>query len=105
MVIKRSPNAWSIFLANVKSYTLHIKLQWLLFGQLLEKIGILYNLASGHPGRSQPTQKWHKNVNFLFQKVEIFNKTFEIIVQGKLVIFLSVLLAVLLAGLRRPSRQ
>ena len=37
------------FLANLKSNTFHIKLLWLLFGQLLKKIGLLFNLASGHP--------------------------------------------------------
>ena len=35
-------------LANVKGNTFHIKLLWLLFGQLLENVGLLFNLASGH---------------------------------------------------------
>ena len=32
----------------MKSNTFHVKLLWLLFGQILEKIGLLFNLASGH---------------------------------------------------------
>ena len=36
------------FLASVKRYIYHIKLQWLLCGQLLEKFGLLFNLASGY---------------------------------------------------------
>ena len=30
-------------------YTFHVKPLWLLFGQLLEQFGQLFNLASGHP--------------------------------------------------------
>ena len=36
------------FWAKVKSNTFHVKLMWLLFGHLLEKFGLLMNLASGH---------------------------------------------------------
>ena len=32
----------------MKSKTFHVKLLWLLFELLLEKIGILFNLASGY---------------------------------------------------------
>ena len=34
----------------MKSYTFNVKLLWLLFGQLLEKVGLLFSLASGHSG-------------------------------------------------------
>jgi len=45
----------------------------------------LNQIWSYQTGGEQPVWKWLKNVNFSFEKVEIFNKTFEIIVQGKLV--------------------
>ena len=48
--IKSSPNAWWNFWPIWKATTFHIKLLWLLFGQLLEKIGLYFNLVSGHPG-------------------------------------------------------
>ena len=38
------------FWAKVKSNTFNIKLLWLLFGQLLENFGLIFNLASGHSG-------------------------------------------------------
>ena len=34
--------------AKKKGSTFHVKLLWLLFGQLLEKFELLFNLASGH---------------------------------------------------------
>ena len=38
------------FWATMKSKTFQVKLLWLLFGQLLEKCEIIFNLASGHFG-------------------------------------------------------
>ena len=40
-------NFWN----KVKSNTFHVKLQYLLFGQLLEKFGLFFNLASDHSDR------------------------------------------------------
>ena len=39
------------FWAKAKMSTFHIKLLWLLFGQFLEKIGLQFNLTSGHSER------------------------------------------------------
>ena len=38
------------FWTNAKSNIFHVKLLWLLFGKLSEKIGLLFNSASGHSG-------------------------------------------------------
>ena len=43
------------FWAKVKSNTFNIKLQWLLFGQLLENFGLIFNLASGHSDLEEKT--------------------------------------------------
>ena len=45
---KKLPKCMVNFWATVKGNTFHGKLLWLLFGQLLEEIGLLFNIASSY---------------------------------------------------------
>ena len=45
---KSSPNIWQQIWAIVKNGTFYIKLMWILFGQLLQKIGLLFTPTSDH---------------------------------------------------------
>ena len=42
-----------VFWARPKSNTFHVKPLWLIFGQLLENFGLLFNSSSGHSARDE----------------------------------------------------
>ena len=50
------------FWAKVKSNTFHKKLLWLLFGQLMEKFGLLFNFPAGHSVTDPLTYQGPKNL-------------------------------------------
>ena len=51
---------WAIF----KSITSNLKLPWLVLGQFLETIGVLFISKSGHTARSREIDKKDKNGSF-----------------------------------------
>ena len=39
---------------NCENGTFYVKLMWIVFGELLEKFGLLFTPTSGHTGRGAP---------------------------------------------------
>ena len=81
--IKSSPNAWGIFGLKWKATLFMLTYCSYFFGQVLEKFGLLFNLASGHswgniklaPSRKKPLQRHYSDEASRIVSMTMANQT------------------------------